>query len=261
MRYLLRSSILIVGAILGFAAVALAQTTSKAILDLSGTWDRPGAARESPTGAGAAGTTDRRTRRLPRQAFTFDDPPMQPWAAAKYRQAREGVEDIYESGNDDIDPTYNCFPPGMPRIFTGLRPFEIHQLPKVVLMLFESDHWVRRIHTDGRGHPDGYPITWMGHSVGKWDGDTFVVDTVNLDSRSWLDGLGHPMSDALRVEERYRRPNQDTLEIDFRFDDPKAYTKPWTGKKVFQLMPPGYEVLEDVVCVEYLEIGKKRSLE
>ena len=101
----------------------------------------------------------------------------------------------------------------------------------------------------------------MGHSVGKWEGDTLVVDTVNLDSRSWLDGLGHPMSDALRVEERYRRPNHGTLEIDFLFEDLKAYTRPWGGKKVFQLMPPGYEVLEDVVCVEYLEIGKKRSLE
>ena len=101
----------------------------------------------------------------------------------------------------------------------------------------------------------------MGHSVGKWEGDTPVVDTVNIDSRSWLDGLGHPKSAALRVEDRYRRPNHSTLEIDFRFDDPKAYTRPWTGKKVFQLMPPGYEVLEDVACSEHLEIGKRRSLE
>lgn len=186
---------------------------------------------------------------------------MQPWAAEKYREAREGVEDVYESGKDEVDPGFSCFPSGMPRIFTGIRPFEIHQLPNVVLMLFESDHWVRRIHTDGRGHPDGYPVTWMGHSVGKWDGDTLVVDTVSIDSRSWLDGLGHPKSDALRVEERFRRPNHGTLEIAFRFDDPKAYTRPWTGKKTFQLMRPGYEVMEDVVCVEYLKIGKKRSLE
>jgi hypothetical protein len=101
----------------------------------------------------------------------------------------------------------------------------------------------------------------MGHSIGKWQGDTLVVDTVNLDDRSWLDGLGHPMSDALRVEERIRRPDHSTLEISFRFDDPKTYTRPWSGRKVFDLMPPGYEVLEDVVCSEYLEIGHKRSLE
>ena len=128
----------------------------------------------------------------------------------------------------------------------------------MVLVLFESDHWVRRSHTDGRGHPDGYPVTWMGHSISKWDGDALVVDTAGMDDRSWLDSLGHPMSDALRVEERFRRVNRDTLEIDFRFDDPKTYTRPWTGKKVYQLMPPHYEVLEDVVCSEYLEIGKHR---
>ncbi len=186
---------------------------------------------------------------------------MRPWAREEYARAREGTESLYESGKDEIDPTYNCFPPGFLRIYTGIRPFEIHQLPNVVLILFESDHWVRRIHTDGRGHPDGYPVTFMGHSVGKWDGDTLVVDTVNIDECSWLDSLGHPMSDALPVEERYRRPNHQTLEIDFRFDDPKTYTRPWTGKKVFELMPPGYEVIEDVVCVEYLEIGNKRSLE
>jgi hypothetical protein len=254
-------SVLIAGAALGFSVLALAQTAPRSAPDLSGVWDRPGAAREAPTGAGLAEVSARRTRILPRQAFSFDEPPMQPWAAEKYRAAREGAEDIYESGKDEIDPTYNCFPPGIPRIFTGIRPFEIHQLPKVVLMLFESDHWVRRIHTDGRGHPDGYPITFMGHSVGRWDGDTLVVDTVNIDSRSWLDGLGHPMSDALRVEERIRRPDQNTLEIDFVFDDPKAYTRPWTGKKTFQLMPPGYEVMEDIVCVEYLEIGKRRQIE
>jgi len=121
----------------------------------------------------------------------------------------------------------------MPRIFTAIRPFEIYQHPKVVLLLFESDHWVRRIHTDGRGHPDGYPVSWMGHSIGKWDGDTLVVDTVNIDSRTWLDGLGHPKSDALRVEERIRRPNQSTLEIDFLFDDPKTYTRPGLERKPF----------------------------
>jgi hypothetical protein len=261
MRHCLRSSILVAESVLAFAALALAQTPPRNPPDLSGVWDRPGAAREAPAGPEATAVNARRQRVLPRQAFSFDEPPMHPWAVEKYRQAREDVEDIYESGKDEIDPTYNCFPPGMPRIFTGIRPFEIHQLPKVVLMLFESDHWVRRIHTDGRGHPEGYPVTFMGHSVGKWEGDTLVVDTVNIDSRSWLDGLGHPMSEALRVEERIRRPGRDTLEIDFVFNDPKTYTRPWTGKKTFQLMPTGYEVMEDVVCVEYLEIGKRRQIE
>ena len=183
---------------------------------------------------------------------------MQPWAAEKYKLARQGMRDIYESGRDELDPTYNCFPPGIPRIYSTPRPFEIHQVPGVVLQLFEWDHWVRRIYTDGRKHPEGYPITWMGHSIGKWDGDTLVVDTIGINDRSWLDSLGHPLSDALHVVERFRRVNRDTLEIDFLFDDPKTYTKPWTGKKVYRLQRPGFEVMEDVVCEDHLEIGKYR---
>jgi len=257
MRNSFIGSLLVGAAVLGFSALAqpgAAQTRP----DLSGVWDRPGVDREVPRGAGAAELPDRRNRRLPRQAFAMEEPPMRPEAAEKYRVARRGIPDIYQSGRDDIDPTYNCFPPGVPRIYTTPRPFEIHQLPQVVLMLFETDHWVRRIHTDGREHPDGYPKTWMGHSIGKWDGDTLVVDTVGMDERSWLDSLGHPMSDALRVVERFRRANRDTLEIDFQFDDPKTYTRTWTGKKVFQLMPANWQVMEDVVCDDLLEIGKKR---
>ena len=256
MLRLFLSAVLVLTAICFASDSAISQTP-----DLSGTWDRVGAAKESPGGAGNTGEFDELNRQPPRQTFTLDEVPMQPWAREKYAEAREGSSSLYESGKDEIDPTYNCFPPGFPRILTGIRPFEIHQLPKVILMLFESDHWVRRIYMDGRGHPDGYPPSWMGHSIGKWQGDTLLVDTVSMDPRSWLDGLGHPMSDALHVEERIRRPSRNSLEIDLTFDDPKTYTRPWKGKKVFELMPPGYEVLEDIVCGEYLEIGHKRSLE
>ena len=170
---------------------------------------------------------------------------MQDWAEAKYRQARQGVTSLYTSGGDEFDPTHSCFPHGMPRIYTTPRPFEIIQNARLMAMLFESDHWVRRIFLDGRGHPDGYPVSWMGHSDGKWDGDTLVVDTININPGSWwLDNLAHPKSDALHIVERFRRPNHNTLEIDFTFDDPKTYTRTWTGKKIFDLAPAGYEVLE-----------------
>jgi hypothetical protein len=227
-------------------------------VDLSGTWDRPGTAKESPGGAGLNQTAQERLGILPRQVFTAEEPPMQPWAAEKFRIAREGKDDLYEDGRDELDPSYNCFPPGTPRVFTIPRPFEIHQLPKVVLMLFETANAVRRIHTDGREHPDGYPITWMGHSIGRYERDALVVDTVGLDDRTWLDALGHPHSDALRVEERFTRPNRNTLQIDFVFDDPKAYTRPWTGKKVYELMPPGFNVMEDFGCDDQLKLGIER---
>ena len=257
-------SILASAMVFAFVPILLAQTQARpgagaARPDLSGTWDLPGATNRSTTGPGAVAVPESRLRgTVPRQGFSAEEPPMQPWAEAKYKQARQGVTSLYESGGDAFDPTHSCFPHGFPRIYTTPRPFEISQAARTVFMLFESDHWLRRIHTDGRDHPEGYPITWMGHSVGKWNGDTLVVDTININDRSWwLDNLAHPKSDALHVTERFRRPNQNTLEIDFTFDDPKAYTRPWTGKKVFALAESGYEVLEDVACEEYLDLGKK----
>ena len=179
-------------AALVFAPGILAQTASRpaaagAVPNLSGIYDRPGADRAPLTGPGAAANAEQRRGAQPRQVFTLEEPPMQPWALEKYKVARQGIPDIYQSGRDDLDPSYNCFPPGPTRAYSDPRPFEIRQFPDVVLMLFESDHWVRRIYMDGRGHPDAYPITWMGHSIGKYDGDTLVVDTVNINDKSWLD--------------------------------------------------------------------------
>ena len=136
---------------------------------------------------------------------------------------------------------------------------EIVQTPNVVYFLFEDDHWVRRIFMGVREHPDGYPITWVGHSIGKYDGDTLVVDTVNIDDRTWLDSMGHPHSNALHLVERFRRVNHDTLQVDITFDDPKTYTKPWTGKKTFQIQDPIPGMLDNVMCEEWLEMGTKRQ--
>ena len=238
------------------AALVLAQASAAQAppVDLTGTWDRRGAARELPGGAGQ--NTNRQL--LPRQVFTAEEPPMTPWAAEKFREAREGKDDLYEDGRDELDPSYNCFPPGTPRVFTIPRPFEVHQLPKMVLMLFEVANAVRRIHIDGRPHPDGYPISWMGHSIGHYEGDALVAETININDKTWLDALGHPHSDKLRVEERFTRPDHDTLQIDFVFDDPEAYTRPWKGQKIFQLMPPGFDVMEDFSCDDLLKLGIKR---
>ena len=183
---------------------------------------------------------------------------MQPWAAAQYQSIRRGITNPVQQPPDEFDPWLNCFPPGVTRMLIFPRPFEIRQLPDVLLMLFETDHWVRRVYLDGRGHPDGYPITWLGHSTGEWNGDSLIVDTVGINDKTWIDNLGHPHTDALHLLERYQRVRQDTLEVQFTIDDPKAYTRPWTGKKVYQLMPPGYEVMEHVICEEHLELGKKR---
>ena len=239
-----------------FLPVLLAQAQTRP--DFSGTWDHPGASAAVPAGPGSGEDAAARRGGIPRQGFSTEEPPLQAWADAKYKQARQGVTNIYSSGGDEFDPTHSCFPHGMPRIYTTPRPFEIVQAPHMLVMLFESDHWIRRIFTDGRGHPEGYPVTWMGHSDGKWDGTTLVVDTISINPESWwLDNLAHPKSDALHIVERIQRPNRNTLQIDFTFDDPKTYTRTWTGKKVFELAPKGYEVLEDVTCEELLDLNKK----
>src|SRR5712664_1051913 len=219
-----------------FSAVLLAQTAkpSRAVTsipNLSGTWNRG-------IGRTAAGVFDDDAGGVPFLGFTKQDPPLQHSAMEIYQANRKGITDPRLKGRDDSDPSNSCFPPGPTRIFTIPRPFEIRQTAQVVYILSELDHWVRRIYTDG---------------------STLVVDTTDIDDKTWIDTLGHPHSDALHLVERYRRVNHDTLEIEFTFEDPKAYTRPWTGKKAYQLQPPTYELKEDVICEEYRKPGLRND--
>ena len=239
--------------VFGSSAILLAQTGKPLgavtkIPDLSGTWNRS-------IGRPADGIFDDDAGGVPFLGFTKQEPPLQPSALKIYQTNRNGITDPRSKGRDDSDPSASCFPPGPTRIFTAPRPFEIRQTKEEVYILSEMDHWVRRIYVDGRGHPDGYPSTWMGHSIGKYEENTLVVDTAAINETTWIDTLGHPHSDALHLVERIRRLNHDTLEIEVTFDDPKAYTKPWTGKKVYQLQPPSYELKEDVICEDYRKPG------
>jgi len=119
------------------------------------------------------------------------------------------------------------------------------------VILYEQYQEYRQIFTDGRSfsanlqpEPDRNP-TWWGYSVGKWDGDAFVVEMTGFDDRTWLDDRGHPHSDAMRVTERFRRVTFGTLEIEFTFDDPKTYARPFTVKVPFEWMPE-QELIEHV---------------
>jgi hypothetical protein len=125
-------------------------------------------------------------------------------------------------------------------------------------MFFEFNHFVRQIYTDGRDHDKNLAPLWMGDSIGKWDGDTLVVDTTNFNDKTWLDRGGHPHSEALHLTERIRRVDHDTLEVEFTIDDPKAYTKPWTGKQYFQLRPK-WNIME-LICEDnanFLDLQNK----
>ncbi len=171
-------------------------------------------------------------------AFAKDSPPMTAWGEEKYKAAKPVFGPNKTTAKQSNDPVYTCFPPGLPRIYLHPKPVEIVQLPDEVIMMFEYDRIVRHIYTDGRPHDEFLdPPLWMGDSIGKWEGDTLVIDVIGFNDKTWLDRVGHPHSDALHVTERLRRVDHDTLTDDITIEDPKAYTKTWTAQTTFQLKP------------------------
>lgn len=185
-----------------------------------------------------------------------NEPPMRDWAAAAFRAAKPGYGP--RASADPQDPILSCFPPGVPRIMLLPFPMQIIQTRNKVIMLFEYDHFVRQIYLDRREHPKNLDLSWMGDSIGRWEGDTLVVDTAGLNDKTWLDQVGHPHSSSLHVVERLRRTDHNTLEDAITIDDPKAYTESWTGKQIFSLRPTW--TLAEYVCednINFLEYHRK----
>jgi hypothetical protein len=185
-------------------------------------------------------------------SFTSTDPPMQPWAAEKFKANKPAYGP--RSTPDSTDPILRCLPPGVPRIMLMPFPMQIVQAPGEVIMIFEYDHYVRQIYMDRHEHPKDLSPTWMGDPIGKWEGNTLVVDTVGFNDKAWLDQVGHPHSDALHLIERIHRVDHDTLQDDMTIDDPKAYTKPWTGQQVYKLRP-GWHLIE-YVCEDNMDVPR-----
>ena len=163
------------------------------------------------------------------------------------------------------DPLDGCDPAGFPRdLFFELRPIKIVQTPDQVLILYEYQRVWRAIWTDGRELPVDPESRWYGYSVGRWQDDyTFVVDTVGLDERTWLDNAGDPHSDQMRVEETYHRVDQNTLELTVKIDDPKAYKEPWFGLRNFPLrrQPASFDIREMICAPSEAEQYKKEVAE
>lgn len=244
MRNRLVGSILAVAAMFAISPAVLAQTAAPAGAErptpnLVGVWTHAGQAVDGSPGMGFL--------------WSEEEPAMLPWAAERYKIVRTDARTRGQKGHDDLDSIQYpyCLVHGMPRVWTAPFPFEILQYPDRMYILYESNSAVRRIYTDGRKFPENYPATSMGYSIGRWDGDTLVAETINIRALDggllWLDNVGHPRTEALRVVERFRRAAQDTLEITFLFDDPQTYVRPWGGKKVFRLKPD-WEIMDNRVC-------------
>ena len=169
-----------------------------------------------------------------------DEVSMKPWAEALYAERK--------NSESKDDPSASCVPGGVPRSWLPPYPFKIVNSPGEVIVLHEAIHSYRQIFTDGRELPKDPNPTWMGYSVGKWDGDTFVVDTIGFKDKAWLDNNGHPGSDALHVTERLHRKNLGHMDIQVTINDPKTYNKPWTATLPLTLDPDS-ELLE-FICSE-----------
>jgi hypothetical protein len=183
--------------------------------------------------------------------FSKDEPPMTPWAEERFKTTKPsfGPRSV-EDSNDPVNPTtvnaMGCFPPGLPRMYLQPFPMEIVQVPGRVIMFFEFSHYVRQIYTDGRKHNLDLGPTWLGDSIGHWEGDTLVVDTIGFNDKTWLDRAGHPHSDQLHLTERFHRVDPNTMQDELTIDDAKAYTKTWGSTLTFALHPK-WNIME-MVC-------------
>lgn len=130
-----------------------------------------------------------------------------------------------------------CLPMGIPATNFVNEVVKIIQTPTITMILYEVDGTYRQIHTDGRKLPVDPTPAWLGYSTGRWEGDTFVVETAGFNDKTWLDSAGHSHSDALHLTERYRRRDFGHMDIEMTFDDPKMYTRPFSIKFTDELQP------------------------
>ena len=238
--------ILVLAAVLAFSPVARAQNAAPGGRGRGGNAAAPvpGPAHDPHDLSGVWRSTFRNL------TVSNETPPMTPLGQQKFNANKPsyGVRAIPPAlGND---PQGNCDPLGIPRLlfYGGTSAIEFLQAPDRVVQFFEWMHVWRTIWTDGRPLPEDPDPTWLGYSVGKWEGDTFIVDSVGFNDRTWLDHFGSPHSDQMRLQERYKRLDRDNLQLTLTLADPTIYSKPWVSDvKTFRFEPKTQ--LQDLTCV------------
>src|SRR5436190_1453759 len=162
---------------------------------------------------------------------------IQPWAEALF------LKRVRDSRKDS--PLAKCLPVSLP-YHSFFNMTQIAQIPGLTLLIYDAPNRPHRtIFTDGRDLPKDPNPTWLGYSIGRWEGDTFVVTTAGFNDRGWLDSAGHPQTESLRITERFRRRDFGHLEFEITIDDPKVFTRPFTIKRE-RLLAPDTDLLEDV---------------
>jgi hypothetical protein len=230
------------------AAQAPAQAAAPAaagarVPDFSGVWRTI-----NPPAAPREGTT---LRWLPAPG---ELPPYTPAYQARFQK----VQDSRESGSEETEPVARCLPPGMPYFMLAQYGLEIVQGKDKIALFSEWMDTYRRIFLDGRAMPKDLDPSYSGYSTGKWEGDTLVVDTVNLRDDTVLDRYGSPHSDAMKIVERIRLKDPETLEDQMTITDPKAFTKPWVVTHAYRRQKPGgNDELHDNTCTEGLRLAPR----
>jgi hypothetical protein len=186
-------------------------------VDFSGVWEKPYVPDMSLDGKGQKG---------------HPELPFTPWGEAEWK--------AYDAINGDY--TGACLPFGMTRSMNTPEPMQFMQSDTYLSFLFEQNSWFTVVPIDGRKHRDGI-ATWFGDSVGHWEGDTLVVDTVNFNGKTRLDTIGHPHSEQLHLTQRFSRPDLGHITYEVTVDDPKTFTKPWKNVRTLTLRPD-WEMME-----------------
>lgn len=166
--------------------------------------------------------------------FSKELPAMTAWGQARFDAAKpqRGPRGVPVAETDDL--VYKCYPPGTPRIYLHPFPMEIIPLADRVLMIFEYDHLVRQIYTDGREHRTDLAPSWMGDSIGHWEGSALVVESTNFNDQTWIDRTAVPHSEEMRLIERIYLNDKNQLQVDMRVEDPKALAKPWEFSRYYR---------------------------
>lgn len=151
----------------------------------------------------------------------------------------EAAEIMRNRPKDVHSPDERCLPLSIPRAELIGFPFKIVQTPALIVVLYEGDNTRRQIYTDGRKLAADPNPAWLGYSVGHWEGDVLVVDSAGFTDKVWIDLVGHPISESLRIEERFHRRDFGHMDLQIIVTDPKMYTKPIAIKVTELLMPDG----------------------
>lgn len=209
---------------------------------LSGVW-QAGASWNNPAGQPATNLGSLRTPERARvvKMINGEEPPMLPWAADKLN---ERIKRSQAGDPEDLTLTH-CLPAMPAMLLGGPYPVQIIESAGQVTMLFEEQNHFRSIYLNAKQPEDPDPA-YMGHSVGRWEGDTLVVDTIALVEETPVDRVGMPHSDQLHLTERYKRTGADTMEVLITVDDPKTFARPWQARANYRLTPAGTRITEYV---------------